>query len=133
VREGAEAVAKTGLKRVAIDALGEAGEEVVAELANPALKTIYKGRDALGEYGDADYWRGVGHAGIVGGLTSAAYGGTVGRLTKTSGKYADAASVMERLGDIDAEMKEMKSKGPITDEQAKRADESKLAIWMLTV
>ncbi|MBR4873566.1 MAG: hypothetical protein IKV00_06995, partial [Clostridia bacterium] len=86
---------------------GEAGEEVIAELANPALKTIYKGRDALGEYGEADYWRGVGHAGIVGGLTSMAYGETVGRATKTAGKYADAASVLEEIESLEKRAEKM--------------------------
>lgn len=100
-REGVEAVAKTGVKRVISNAIGEAGEEVIAELANPAFKSIYKGRDAFEEYKDADYWRGVGHAGVVGGLTSIAAEGTVGRVTKTAGAYADAQSIFEELESIE--------------------------------
>ncbi|MBQ3063994.1 MAG: hypothetical protein IJC99_04250 [Clostridia bacterium] len=133
LKEGAEQVAKTGLKRVLSEAAGEGVEEMISELAAPATKTIYKGRDALAEYGDADYWKGVGEAGIIGAGTSIAYGGSVGRITKTSGVYADARSVME---DIDAQTKalaDLESKGKLTTERetaaAKRikADYEKLS------
>ena len=97
VKEVGAEVAEVGIKRAAKEALGEGAEEVLAELANPALKSIYKGRDAFEEYGDADYWRGVAEAGIVGMGTSAAYGGTVGRMTKTTGKYADARATLEHI------------------------------------
>ena len=133
LKEGAEQVAKTGLKRVLSEAAGEGVEEMISELAAPATKTIYKGRDALAEYGDADYWQGVGEAGIIGAGTSIAYGGSVGHITKTSGVYADAASVME---DIDAQteaLADLESKGKLTPEReiaaAKRikADYEKLS------
>ena len=109
-REGVEAVAKTGIKRVVANAIGEAGEEVIAELANPALKTIYKGKDALNEYGDAEYWKGVGHAGLVGGLTSVAHGGTTGYIMKQSGAYADVASIRDEISAIDQEAKRLDDK-----------------------
>lgn len=133
LKEGAEQVAKTGLKRVLSEAAGEGVEEMISELAAPATKTIYKGRDALAEYGDADYWKGVGEAGIIGAGTSIVYGNTVGRAMKTSGVYADARSVME---DIDAQteaLADLESKGKLTPERetaaAKRikADYEKLS------
>ena len=127
VREGAEAVAKTGAKRVISNAIGEAGEEIIAELANPALKSIYKGKDAFSEYGDAEYWKGVGHAGLVGGLTSVAHGGTTGYIMKQSGAYADAQSVMEELDGIGTKVKNQKVAGTFTAEKAKAADASRLA------
>lgn len=102
-------IGEVGLRRVAKDAIGEGIEEVAAEIANPALKSIYKGKGAFSEYGDAEYWKGVGEAGIVGAGTALAYGGTVGRALKSSGKYADVASSIEsvqnitkKLADIDA-------------------------------
>lgn len=110
-------VAKTGIARVAADAIGEGAEEVLAEVASPALKTIYKGKDALSEYGDGAYWKGVAEAGIIGAGTSLAYGGTVGKVLKTSGVYADARSVME---DVDAQLSEMatlEEKGKLTPER----------------
>ena len=70
---------------------------MIAELANPALKSIYKGKDAFSEYGDPEYWKGVGHAGKVGFFTSVAHGGTTGYIMKQSGAYADAQSVMEEI------------------------------------
>ena len=49
-------VAKTGARRVIQGAIEEGAEEVVAELVNPALKSIYKGKEAFQEYGDSEYW-----------------------------------------------------------------------------
>ena len=115
-KEGAEQVAKTGLKRVAKDAAGEGVEEMISELADPAAKSIYKGKDALSEYGDAEYWQGVGEAGVVGALTSVAYGGTVGHITKTSGVYADTRSVMEDIDTQVSEMATLEEKGKLTPE-----------------
>lgn len=92
-------IAKQGFARVAKEAVEEGIEEVVSELANPALKAIYKGGEAFQEYGDPDYWKGVGQAGLIGGLTSMAYGQTVGRVLHSSGKYAD---VNEALAEVDS-------------------------------
>ena len=94
-----KSIADTGIKRIAKNALEEGVEEVVSELANPLLKSIYKGSEAFQEYGDPEYWKGVGQAGLIGGLTSMAYGQTVGRVMHTSGKYAD---VNEALAEVDS-------------------------------
>ena len=77
-------VANTGVKRIVKGALEEGAEEVIAELANPALKSIYKGKAAFEDYKDPEYWKGVGEAGLVGGLTALAYGGTVGRVVNSA-------------------------------------------------
>ena len=77
-------VADTGAKRIVKGALEEGAEEVIAELANPALKSIYKGKAAFEDYKDPEYWKGVGEAGLVGGLTALAYGGTVGRVVNSA-------------------------------------------------
>lgn len=77
-------VADTGVKRIVRGALEEGAEEVIAELANPALKSIYKGKAAFEDYKDPEYWKGVGEAGLVGGLTALAYGGTVGRVVNSA-------------------------------------------------
>lgn len=99
IRSTATRTAATGVRRVLKEAAGEAAEEAVAELVNPLAKSIYKGRDALDDYSKAEYWQGVGESALVGGLTSAAYGGTVGRAMKASGKYGD---VKETVDDIKA-------------------------------
>ena len=100
-----KSVAKTGWKRVAKNALEEGAEEVVAELARPALKTIYKGTDALSEYGEGEYWKGVGEAGLVGGLTALAYSGSIGYgLSKVGigyvGKEADISESLTEIGSL---------------------------------
>lgn len=77
-------VANTGVKRIVKGALEEGAEEVIAELANPALKSIYKGKAAFEDYKDPEYWKGVGEAGLVGGLTALAYGRTVGRVVNSA-------------------------------------------------
>lgn len=77
-------VADTGFKRIVKGALEEGAEEVISELANPALKSIYKGKSAFEDYKDPEYWKGVGEAGLVGGLTALAYGGTVGRVVNSA-------------------------------------------------
>lgn len=77
-------VANTGVRRIVRGALEEGAEEVIAELANPALKSIYKGKAAFEDYKDPEYWKGVGEAGLVGGLTALAYGGTVGRVVNSA-------------------------------------------------
>ena len=77
-------VADTGFKRIVKGALEEGAEEVIAELANPALKSIYKGKAAFEDYKDPEYWKGVGEAGLVGGLTALAYGRTVGRVVNSA-------------------------------------------------
>lgn len=93
-------IAKQGVARIAKEAVEEGVEEVVAELANPALKAIYKGGEAFQEYGDSEYWKGVGQAGLIGGLTSMAYGQSVGRVLHTSGKYADVSEALAEFNSL---------------------------------
>lgn len=97
--EVGKSIADTGIKRIAKNALEEGVEEIASELANPLLRSMYKGGEAFQEYGDPEYWKGVGQAGLIGGLTSMAYGQTVGRVMHTSGKYAD---VNEALAEVDS-------------------------------
>ena len=116
VRSVAGEVAETGVRRVLKDAAGEAFEEGLAELVNPALKSIYKGRDAFSEYGEADYWKGVGESALVGGLTSVAFGGTVGRAMKTSGKYADISGSLEANDNIAKERRSLEKRDRLSPE-----------------
>lgn len=100
-----KSVAETGWKRVAKNAVEEGAEEVIAELARPALKTIYKGTDALSDYGKGEYWKGVGEAGLVGGLTALAYSGSVGYgLSKVgigyAGKEADISDSLTEINSL---------------------------------
>ena len=103
----AKSIADTGIKRIAKRAVEEGIEEVAAEVVNPALKSIYKGKSAFSEYGDGEYWKGVGKAGVVGSLTALGYSGTVGYgLSKVgigySGKEAD---INDSLHEIEGQKK----------------------------
>lgn len=120
-------IAKTGAARVAKEIVGEAAEEALAEVVNPLARTIYKGRDALSDYGRADYWGGVGEAALVGGLTSAAYGGTVGRALKTSGKYADVQAVKEEIEAINQKRRNLFVNDKLTDVQEEVLQKSEVA------
>ena len=83
-------IADIGVKRVAKGALEEGAEEIIAEAANPALKSIYKGKDAFSEYGSGEYLKSVGKAGVVGSLAGLGYSTTVGRIVgEKTGKAAD--------------------------------------------
>lgn len=62
---------KNILKNYGKSVIGEGVEEIAADLANPILKTIYQGKDALKQYGNADYWKGVAESGLVGAATGA--------------------------------------------------------------
>lgn len=120
-------IAKTGAARVVKEMAGEAAEEALAEVVNPLARTIYKGRDALSDYGSADYWGGVGEAALVGGLTSAAYGGTVGRALKTSGKYADVQAVKEEIEAIGKKRNNLYINDKLTDAQEEALQKSEVA------
>ena len=90
-------VASTFGGKVVKGLAGEAIEEVASELANPLEKAIYKGKDALKEYGEGDYWKGVGLAGASGALTA----GIVGTAT---GSYSHANMASEFINDAQTEI-----------------------------
>ncbi len=120
-------VADTGIKRIAKNALEEGAEEIVSELANPLLRSIYKGKDALSEYKTADYWKGVGQAGVVGSLTALAYSGTVGYgLSKAGvgyvGKDADVADSLTEISSLKERGANLQSEGRLD-----AANEAKIA------
>ena len=129
-----ESTAKTGIRRIALNAVEEGAEEVVAELANPALKSIYKGSDAFSQYGDWDYWKGVGKTAIVGSLTALGYSGTVGYgmskiKTKSGqrlnyvGKEADVQEVLGSLENLKAREKNLQESGTgLTEKKVKIAE-----------
>lgn len=129
-----ESTAKTGIRRITLNAVEEGAEEVVAELANPALKSIYKGSDAFSQYGDWDYWKGVGKTAIVGSLTALGYSGTVGYgmskiKTKSGqrlnyvGKEADVQEVLGSLENLKAREKNLQESGTgLTEKKVKIAE-----------
>ncbi len=118
-------LAKQGIGRYAANAVGEGFEEVAAELLSPASKAIYKGRDALSEYGEADYWKGVGKAGITGMGVSAVYGGAFD-IARGGVKNGDIGAALEEIGAIKERSSRQKLDNRFTDERAERADSETL-------
>ena len=97
-------VADQGIKRVIkqgfSNAINEGFEEMVSEVTNPLRKTIYKGKDALKEYEDGEFWKGVGKAGVTGALTSVAFT-PVGSLTnKALGRNADIDVSVQKISKL---------------------------------
>ena len=124
VKKAADTVAKAGAKvgaqRVIKGMVEEGAEEAIAELASPTLKSIYKGKDAFKEYGEGEYWGGVGESALVGGLTSAVYGGTVGKIRKlggASGIENDAKEVSEDIEYQTERLRKLEEKGTLTPER----------------
>lgn len=122
-----KSIADTGIKRIAKNALEEGVEEIVSELANPLLRSMYKGGEALQDYGTGEYWAGVAKAGIVGSLTSLAYTGTVGYgLSKAGVGYAGKeADINESLAEIETQKK--KAENLFANEKLTEQNESRIS------
>lgn len=120
-KSAVKAGAKVGAKSVIKGMVEEGAEEALTALASPALKSIYKGRDAFSEYGEGEYWSGVGEAALVGGLTSAVYGGTLGKVKALGGQSAierDAGNVFEDIEQLEKTRDKLDSRGTLSREQA---------------
>lgn len=123
-------IAPTGIKRKVLDVLGEGVEEMISEGVNPALKSIYKGADALKEYEDPDFLKGVGEAGLVGSLTSLVYGETVGRgLSKIGvgyvGKEADISDSLVEINSLNNKASELQGRGELEGINEQKIDATK--------
>lgn len=68
-RLGQSAVGQTVLS-----ALSEGGEEVVEALVQPVLQKITYDEEALGQYGNSDYWADALYQGLIGGALGGALG-----------------------------------------------------------
>ena len=122
-----KSIADTGIKRIAKNALEEGVEEIVSELANPLLRSMYKGGEALQDYGTGEYWAGVAKAGIVGSLTSLAYTGTVGYgLSKAGvGYVGKEADINDSLAEIETQKK--KAENLFANEKLTEQNESRIS------
>lgn len=123
--EVAEQGAKRVIKQTAANMLNEGVEEMVSEATNPLRKTIYKGKDALSEYGEGEFWAGVGEAGVTGALTSAAYGATVGNVyNKAKGLNGDIYASLEKIEELEKKKSKMQGKRILTPEAEAQIDKS---------
>jgi hypothetical protein len=122
-------IAKQGLGRVVSEAINEGAEEVASELVNPLTRSIYKGTDAFKEYGDADYWKGVAEAGLVGGATSVAFGQTVGRMTGTSGKKGDINESLTEIKQANEKLSNLQAENNLTQDKRTKVNEIIKGNW----
>jgi hypothetical protein len=121
-------VAEQGAKRIVKDIVGnainEGVEEMASEVTNPFRKSIYKGAEALNEFGESEFWKGVAEAGAVGALTSAAFGGTVGKVTQGKGYNGDIEASVEAIKALDEKRSKIQERdGKISSEDDKRINE----------
>ena len=111
------------IKQTAANAVNEGFEEMVSEASNPLRKSIYKGRDAFEEYGDEEFWKGVGEAGKVGALTSVAFSATVGNMTKGKGYNGDIQASKDAIDTNKSNLAKLQGeKGKYSAEAKAQAD-----------
>lgn len=106
-----------GLGKVVRNFAEEGIEEAVSELANPLAKSIYKGKDALAEYGTEDYWKGVGEQGLVGGLTGVVAGGTIGKI---NAKQTEIGENLQEIRKLENTAERMDANDTLSEEYDRR-------------
>ncbi len=82
-----------GVGKVAYDFVSEGAEEVLADVVNPTLKSIYKGKDAFSEYTSPEFYQKLPETFLVGGTVGSAMGGAQTTLRSSFDK-----NVKERGG-----------------------------------
>ena len=106
------AVAKTGAKRIFKGMAEEAAEEVFASAVNPLAKTIYKGGEALEEYGTHEFYKGLAESAIAG----AGAAGAIGAFTGDFSKKRDVAASMEAAKELRNKRAELFNEDTLTEE-----------------
>ena len=122
---------KSVLKTIGKQAIGEAFEEGAAELLNPLSQTIYKGKDALTQYGESEYWGQVGKSALLG----ASVGGVMqgGSIASTAARNADiggmkANNISENLNELktlQTKLNNLQQRGKLTAEMAEKSVKAK--------
>ena len=120
-------VADTGAKRIFKGMAEEAFEEGLAAAANPALKTTYKGAEALKEYTEPEFLGDVLRDAALGAAVGGVFGNTVGRIQHTSGKDADISASIEAIKNNDKEGARLVAEnGALTESEEAKLRENKL-------
>ena len=122
-----EEVAEQGIKRVVKGALEEGAEEVASHAVNPLTKTIYKGKDALKEYADPEYYKEGAKAFIAGAGAGMVYGGTIGKaVNRAKGVNDDISAAVEANEGIREKLIIAQDNGSLTAEAERDAAESRI-------
>ncbi len=122
-----EEVADQGIKRVLKGAVEEGTEEVISHAVNPLTKTIYKGKDALKEYADPEYYKEGGKAFLTGAGTGMVYGSTVGKaINRAQGVNDDIGAAVEANENIREKLIRAQDSGKLTVEAERDAADAEL-------
>ena len=120
-------VADQGAKRVIKGAIEEGTEELVSHGVNPLAKAIYKGKDALKEYGTADYYKEGAHAFLAGAGTGMVYSGTVGKaINRAKGLNEDISAAVDANENIQKKLTRAQDNNRLTDSLEMQAAESRM-------
>ncbi len=111
-----KSVASVGLKRVAKAALEEGLEEGISENLDPLTRTTYKGKEALAEYADPEFYGKVLKAVKDGTLTGLVFQGTVGHAMGNTGKAADMREIRDELDTLEKKRRNLHKNNTLTDE-----------------
>lgn len=122
-----EEVAEQGIKRIIKGAAEEGAEEVISHAVNPLAKTIYKGKDALKEYTDPEYYKEGGKAFLTGAGTGMVYGGTIGHaVNRAQGVDNDISAAIEANENIRKKLITAQDNGNLTAEAERDAASAEL-------
>ena len=116
-------VAETGTKRVIKGLAEEAAEEAIAEAVNPLTKTIYKGSEALEEYKDPEFYKGVAKSAAMGAAVAGVVGGMTGDMTKSR----DVSESLQSIGNLKKMQNDYFVKDLLTDDLQGKIKESTAA------
>lgn len=120
-------VAEQGAKRFIKGAVEEGLEEVASEAVNPLTKAIYKGKDALKEYTNPEYYKGLGEAFTVGAGTGMLYGGTVGKaINRARGINEDIGASVEAIQGISDKLTRAQDNGTLAEDAERSAAAAEL-------
>lgn len=119
----AKSVADTGVKRFVKGALQEGAEEMVSELADPAARSVYQGKEAYKKYLDPAFYGDVAKAGVAGTATGAVFSGTVGRAMSGGSVAEDVQSVMTEVDTLERKRRNLFANDQLTDEADTRIGE----------
>lgn len=90
-------VAKTGIAKVGKEMAEEGIEEAVSEFVNPLTQTIYKGKDGLNNFLTKEHVKNIGESALVGGVTSLAFGETIGRINQNTNNANESLAELKAL------------------------------------
>ena len=113
-------VTKSVAGRAVGNIVGEGLEEVASELADPLEKSIYKGKEALGEYKTGEYWKNVG----LSGLSGAAMAGIAGTAQGMYTRKATAANLIQEATTEITNRNNQDANGKLTPAKEAKLNES---------